>query len=99
MTSSVASAAEAASGLPANVEPWVPGENRAESFSPKAIMPPIGKPPATPLANVTISGVMPPDRSSRWNANHAPVRPMPVCTSSMISSASLASHMARTLAT
>ena len=75
---------------------WEPGVNRAASFSPKAIMPPIGNPPATPLAKVTISGVTPPDRSSRWNANHLPVRPIPVCTSSMISSAWLISHSSRT---
>ena len=88
-------AAAAANGLPAKVEPWVPGEKSDDSPSPKLIMPPMGNPPATPLANVTMFGVTPP-RSSRWNANHEPVRPMPVCTSSTIMSARCSSHSART---
>ena len=91
----VASAAAVPSGLPAKVDPWEPGVNRSDSSLPKAIMPPIGKPPATPLAKVTMSGVIPPDRSSRWNANQEPVRPMPVCTSSMMSSALFLSHIWR----
>ena len=37
-----------------------------------------GRPPPRPLASVTTSGATP----SAWCANHAPVRPMPVCTSS-----------------
>ena len=64
--------------------PWIACESgavgtrgeHADSSAPKEIMPPIGKPPPTPLAaKVTMSG-SPPERSSRWKANHAPVRPM-----------------------
>ena len=44
---------------------------------------PIGMPPPRPLARVITSGTMP----DRWCASQLPVRPMPVCTSSITSSA------------
>ena len=82
IVSSTASAAAAHTGLPPNVVPWWPGS----SSSPAAPMPmqaPMGRPPPRPLASVTTSGTTP----TVWWANQAPVRPMPVCTSSSTSSA------------
>src|ERR1035437_7483118 len=47
---------------------------------------PAGPPAPSPLATVMASGMMP----ACWNANHVPVRPTPVCTSSMMSKVPLA---------
>ena len=77
--SMTASAAAAHTGLPPNVVPWVPGVN-SFAASPCAMTAPSGSPPPRPLARVMTSGTMP----ECWWANQAPVRPMPVCTSSMI---------------
>ena len=49
-----ASAAAAATGLPPKVVPWLPGWSRSAA-SPVAMQAPIGKPPARPLATVTMS--------------------------------------------
>ena len=62
--------------LPPNVVACVPGDKTPVHFS-FTRMPPIGRPPAIPLANVTTSGIMP----YCWNAKSVPVRPIPVCTS------------------
>ena len=67
---------------------------RAAAAGPKPITAPIGRPPPRPLASVTTSGRIP----ARWCANHAPVRPMPVCTSSRTSSAPAALVISRAAA-
>ena len=58
-------------------------ESTIRAAGPTASTAPIGRPPPSPLARVTTSGVMP----SCWWAKKAPVRPIPVCTSSSTSSA------------
>ena len=55
-------------------------------------MAPIGTPEPRPLASGITSGAMP----AHWCANHLPVRPMPHCTSSSISSQPRSSQMRRT---
>ena len=60
---STASAAAVQTGLPPNVLPCRPGVSRSAA-SPMARHAPIGSPPPSPFASVTISGVMP----SRWCA-------------------------------
>ena len=55
---------------------------------------PIGRPPPRPFASVTTSGTIP----AAWWANQAPVRPMPVCTSSSTSSAPRAAVISRAAA-
>ena len=65
-------------GLPPNVVACAPAVNTNCVFSLNKVAP-IGKPPAKPLAVDTISGSIP-------NCSYAyrlPVRPLPVCTSSM----------------
>src|SRR5580765_4025500 len=52
---------------------------------------PIGTPPPRPLATVMASGRIP----DCWNANHCPVRPMPVWISSMTSRAPAAVAISR----
>src|SRR2546423_1288483 len=89
-TCRTASAATQASGLPPNVDPWSPGSNTsARGLARHA---PIGTPPPRPLASVITSGVMP----ACWWANHRPVRPSPVWTSSRIRSRFCSSHHRRT---
>ena len=78
-TSMTASAAEVHTGLPPKVVPWVPGVNSFAAL-PWATTAPSGRPPPRPLASVITSGTM----VECWWANQAPVRPMPVCTSSTI---------------
>src|SRR5713101_1739138 len=90
MTFSTARAAAHASGLPPNVDPWSPGSNTSALGAARTA--PIGTPPPRPLASVITSGVMP----WCWCANHRPVRPSPVCTSSRISSKPWSSHHLRT---
>ena len=51
----------------------------------------MGSPPPRPLASVSTSGVTP----SAWQANQAPVRPMPLWISSATSSAPAASQASR----
>ena len=72
------------------VEAWVPGMKTAASFSVVSIAP-IGSPLANALARVMISGTTP----SCWWANRLPVLPMPVCTSSKISSSPCLSQSER----
>ena len=48
-------AAAAQMGLPPNVEPWLPGVRVSCTASPSR-QTPMGRPPASPLAVVTISG-------------------------------------------
>ena len=81
MASSTASPAAQASGPPPKVVPWLPGVS-TPAAGPAASMAPMGTPPARPLASVITSGRMP----AHWCANHLPLRPMPDCTSSIISS-------------
>ena len=83
IASSTASAAAATGGEPPKVVAWSPGAK--PSSTARATSAPIGRPEPRPLASVTASGSTP----SRRNASQAPQRPMPVCTSSQISSASL----------
>ena len=94
MVSSTQQAAAAPTGLPPKVVPWVPAVNTLRHFS-LAITPPKGRPPAMPLAKDTASGEMP----YCWKANREPVRPTPVCTSSMSSSQSRFSHRSATAET
>src|SRR5216684_3993927 len=90
ITDSTAIAAAHASGFPPNVDPWSPGSNTsARGLARQA---PIGTPPPSPLASVITSGAI----AWCWCANHRPVRPSPVCTSSRISSRFCASHHWRT---
>jgi hypothetical protein len=77
--------------LPPKVVPWLPGWKMLAALGPTTTAP-IGTPEPRPLASGITSGWMP----AHWCANHLPVRPMPHCTSSIISSQSLASHSART---
>ena len=81
-TRSTARAAAVQTGLPPKVLPCRPGVN-SSAAGPTARHAPIGSPPPSPLARVTTSGVMP----SCWWAKKAPVRPIPVCTSSSTSRA------------
>ncbi len=90
MVSMTASAAAAATGLPPKVVPWLPGPSR-DPAAPTATVAPIGKPPPSPLASVTTSGVTP----EAWWAIHAPVRPIPDCTSSTQSRAPCALVISR----
>ena len=71
------SAAAQATGLPPKVPPR-PEACTASISSARPVTPPSGSPPAMPLAVVTRSGTNP----SYGLANHSPVRPKPVCTSS-----------------
>ena len=96
MVSRTASAAAQATGLPPKVVPWLPGSSSAPA-APTATVAPIGKPPPRPLARVTMSGVTPWPLGSWW-ANQAPVRPMPVWTSSSHSSAPWSSQSSRAAA-
>ena len=91
MVSRTASAAAQATGLPPKVVPWLPGCRRVAA-SPRATQAPIGMPPPSPLATVTTSA------SATGPANHSPVRPMPVCTSSSQSSAPLSRVISRAAA-
>ena len=86
--SSTASAPAQGTGPPPNVDPWSPGPNARSS---RAIAAPIGSPFASAFASVNTSGVT----STPWNANHVPVRPTPVCTSSNSSRAPRSSHSRR----
>ncbi|CFN82895.1 Uncharacterised protein [Bordetella pertussis] len=52
----------------------------------------MGTPPARPLARVMTSGRI----SAHWWANHLPVRPIPDCTSSIMSSQPRSVHSCRT---
>ncbi|OIQ67089.1 hypothetical protein GALL_513360 [mine drainage metagenome] len=90
ITSSTALPAAQASGLPPYVVPWVPGTSALANCS-LARTAPSGKPPPIPLAEDITSGVIP-DHSC---ANSLPVRPMPVCTSSMPRMMPYSSHTAR----
>ena len=81
-TPSTASAAAVQTGLPPKVLPCSPGVSNWPT-GPTAMQAPIGSPPPSPFARVTMSGVMP----SCWWAKKAPVRPIPVCTSSRTSRA------------
>ena len=80
MTSMVATAAAQATALPPYVPPCAPTFQRAIR-SARAAMPLNGKPEAIPLAMTRMSGSTPLCSS----ANQRPVRPKPVCTSSMMS--------------
>ena len=85
-------AARHASGLPPNVVPWLPA-CRISAASPLPRQAPMGTPFPSDLAILTTSG----NSSLCWKANHLPVRPMPVCTSSKINSASFSSAKRRKL--
>mmetsp|Transcript_16513 Transcript_16513/g.41203 ORF Transcript_16513/g.41203 Transcript_16513/m.41203 type:complete len:213 (-) Transcript_16513:785-1423(-) len=90
MTSNTVHAAWHTSGLPANVEPWSPGRITSATccFMSTA---PMGRPPASGLASVIMSGATP---YSSW-PHSLPVRPSPHCTSSNTSSAPASSHSLR----
>ena len=90
----VASAAAQASGLPPKVVVCRNGlSNSTEKTSSVAIVAPIGiTPPPRALARHIMSGCT----FSCSQANILPVRPIPVCTSSKISSAPNSSHSLRT---
>ncbi len=92
ITSSVVSAATDTSGPPPNVVPWLPGL-KTFAAAPRARHAPIGTPEPNPLASVITSGTMP----DHWCANHLPVRPMPLCTSSIINSHWRRSQSSRSL--
>ena len=62
--------------------------SKLAAISSRAIIAPIGSPPPSALASVTISGLMP----VCSNPKNFPVRPMPVCTSSRINSSLWRSH-------
>ena len=93
IVSSTASAAAQATGLPPNVLPCWPAVS-ISPVVPKPTQAPMGIPPPRPLASVTTSGRTP---SPLW-ANQAPVRPIPLCTSSTTSSAPAASQAWRAAA-
>ena len=96
MVSSTASAAAAATGLPPKVVPWLPGWSRSAA-APVAMQAPIGMPPASPLATVTMSA-RPSIGSATagfWWAYQAPVRPTPVWISSNQSSAPCSAVISR----
>ena len=69
----------------------VAGPNTSAARGPQTTAP-IGTPEPRPLASGITSGRMP----AHWCANHLPVRPMPHCTSSSISSQSRSSQTRRT---
>ena len=79
-SSIVASAAAHDTGLPPNVLACAPGGHAI--ISARAVVTPSGRPDAMPLATATTSGSTP----KCSIANILPVRPMPDCTSSTISS-------------
>ena len=85
IVSSTASAAAQATGLPPKVVPWLPGWSRSPA-SPRPMQAPIGMPAAEALGQGDDVGRRSP-ATRVWWANQAPVRPMPVCTSSSQSSA------------
>ena len=87
----VSTPARIASGLPPKVVPWLPGPSTSAAFGPQTTAP-TGTPEPRPLASGITSGRMP----AHWCANHLPVRPMPHCTSSSISSQPCASQRRRT---
>ena len=86
----VSTPARIASGLPPKVVPWLPGPSMLAAFGPQTTAP-TGTPEPRPLASGITSGSMP----AHWCANHLPVRPMPHCTSSSISSQSRSSQSLR----
>ena len=69
-------------GFPPKVEPWVDVRHRS-CIARGARIAPSGSPPPSAFARVITSGVTP----NRCAANHAPVRPKPVWTSSKMRSA------------
>jgi hypothetical protein len=71
-----------ASGLPPKVVPCTP-VTMPLAASAVVRQAPIGKPPPSALAIAMMSGSAP---GNHWWANSLPVRPMPLCTSSWISS-------------
>src|SRR5699024_12519276 len=68
-------------GFPPKVEPWLPCPIPAATLSLTSTAP-MGRPPPSPLARVTMSG----RRLYCSQARKVPVRPTPVCTSSTIRS-------------
>ncbi len=88
----VARPAAIATGLPAIVDPWLPGGQ--VMISRGAIIAPSGMPEAIPLATSRMSGTTPVCSA----ANILPVRPMPLCTSSNTSRMPCRSHSARSRA-
>src|SRR5215510_4809274 len=93
MTRSASSPTAAASGLPPKVEPCEPGV-KTFMTSRRATKADTGStPPPSALPTMMPSG----RTFSCSNANHAPVRPRPDCTSSTMSSTRWWSHSARTL--
>ena len=90
MTSMTVLMAAQATGPPPNVVPSAPAL-RSVAMVCGISTAPHGKPPPKPFATVKRSGRTP------WSCapNGAPSRPMPVCTSSMISSAPARSQAAR----
>lgn len=95
ISSSTAAAAAVASGLPPKVDAWgtAPpvGVVRPAAARSVTAIAPIGTPPPRPLASVITSGVTP---SCSW-PHQRPVRPVPVWTSSKISSTPAASQASR----
>ena len=78
----MASAPAAVIGEPPNVEIELPC--RLSMISARAMTPPTDRPFPMPLANVTMSGVAPPWACACQPQKCSPVRPQPVCTSSLI---------------
>src|SRR3989442_4917875 len=91
---STSSATVATSGPPPNVVAWSPGLSAA-AIAFVTSTAPIGSPPASGLASVTMSGSTP----VCSYANSVPVRPSPHCTSSKTSVTPRASHSSRRKAT
>ena len=90
-TPSTAFAAAQATGLPPKVVPCDPGVKSVAAL-PRAMVAPMGSPPPNPFAMVITSGAMP----SCWKAKKSPVRPTPVCTSSVMKRIPWASQSSRT---
>ncbi len=89
ITSSVASAAAMHTGFPPNVDACDPGTQSISSAL--LTVTPSGMPEAMPFAMQTMSGCTPVCST----ANHLPVRPTPLCTSSTTSRMPCLSQMRR----
>src|SRR5262249_36379214 len=85
--SSTTSDAAAATGFPPNVLPWSPAAI-APAISSRTSVAPMGSPPPSGLASVTMSGTT----SACWKPNIRPVRPRPHCTASVTRSAPVSRH-------
>ncbi len=85
MMRSVSTPARIASGLPPKVVPWLPGPKTFAACAAGPRRRRSARPSPGPWPAASRRARMP----AHWCANHLPVRPMPHCTSSSISSQSL----------